>query len=184
MLRVRRRCVQTAHISLHSFNFQRAQTQNRQHTPTSGVSPIAHPIIPCDPFQNHSPFPTSTSLRRVVFGEALSTETHQNPQEGKDKIPTFFCHDQRLKGISAHKIITKTQTKTQNQPNIPPKQPTNPNPKPRIPESSRLRGHISAESEPDRFHSGESRGAGKGRCHDLCEAAKRAIRVGADDPLS
>jgi hypothetical protein len=47
MLRVRRRCAQTAHISLQIHQFQRAQTQNTQQTRTSGLSAVVYPIIPC-----------------------------------------------------------------------------------------------------------------------------------------
>ena len=43
MLRLRRRCAQTARISLHTTNCQRARTQNTQHTRTSGVTAILPP---------------------------------------------------------------------------------------------------------------------------------------------
>ncbi|MGL6210146.1 MAG: hypothetical protein ACRC14_10000, partial [Paracoccaceae bacterium] len=43
MQTVKRRCAQTAHISLQLQTFQRARTQNAQHTRTSGVSAVMPP---------------------------------------------------------------------------------------------------------------------------------------------
>jgi hypothetical protein len=68
MPRFRRRCAQTAHISLHSFNFQRAKTQNKQHTRTSGVSAVVHPVILSGAFQ---PGPASVPPHRCVASSSV-----------------------------------------------------------------------------------------------------------------
>ena len=86
---IKRRCVQTAHISLHTFNFQRAQTQNARHNPTSGASAVAYPVNPstASAVSLHS---VAASLRRLRFGEPLSRPHTQNPQEKKAGWLIFF----------------------------------------------------------------------------------------------
>ena len=91
MQTVKRRCAQTAHISLHSFNFQRARTQNKQHTRTSGVLPSCIQNFVTS-VSTRAPFRPSASLRLFVFGEALSREGCRCPQEGKTPVVVFFLH--------------------------------------------------------------------------------------------
>ncbi|MES2665144.1 MAG: hypothetical protein V4712_03535, partial [Pseudomonadota bacterium] len=50
-------------------------------------------------FSTASRFFRPASLRRVVFGEALSRESRRNPQEEKSRWLTFFCHAQCLQGF-------------------------------------------------------------------------------------
>ena len=100
MQTVRRRCAQTAHISLHSHQCQRAWTQNKQHTRTSGVSAVAHPDFVTS-VSSRFPSAPSASLRLVVFGEAVFRESFWGPQEKKAWSLSFFCRTQRLKGFFA-----------------------------------------------------------------------------------
>ena len=98
MQTVKRRCAQTAHISLHSFNFQRARTQNKQHTRTSGVLPSCIQNFVTS-VSTRAPFRPSASLRLFVFGEALSRVSRRDPQEEKCKHPSFSRHTQCLLGF-------------------------------------------------------------------------------------
>ena len=98
MQTVKRRCAQTAHISLHSFNFQRARTQNKQHTRTSGVLPSCIQIS-LRAFHLASRSIPSASLRLFVFGEALSRVSRRKPQEEKCSLMSFSCHAQCLQGF-------------------------------------------------------------------------------------
>ena len=100
MQTVKRRCAQTAHISLHSFNFQRARTQNKQHTRTSGVLPSCIQNFVTS-VSTRAPFRPSASLRLFVFGEALSREGCRCPQEEKCKPMSFSRHTQCLQEIFA-----------------------------------------------------------------------------------
>jgi len=97
MQTVKRRCAQTAHISLHSSHFQRARTQNKQHTRTSGVLPSCIQNFVTG-VSTRTPFRPSASLRLFVFGEALSRQTNRHPQEEKCTHPSFSRHTQCLLG--------------------------------------------------------------------------------------
>ena len=90
MLRVRRRCAQTAHISLHSSNFQRAIIrQNFQRALNfSASSKTASSDFPNFRSDFHLRFRPSPSLFR--FGEAVFTDGHRKPQEQKTPAVTFF----------------------------------------------------------------------------------------------
>ena len=101
MLRVRRRCAQTAHISLQISCFQRAKTQNNR-TANSLARPAAlYPEYFCLSFRFGAPSSASALLRRVVFGEAVFTDGRVTPQEEKTHQASFFCHTPCLKAFSA-----------------------------------------------------------------------------------
>jgi len=85
----RRRCAQTAHISLQHFNFQRAQTQNKQHTRTSGVSAVVHPEFPRSVAA--TPVPSSPLPRPVRLGEAVFRPGARKLQAKKTCSMTFSC---------------------------------------------------------------------------------------------
>ena len=88
MLDVRRRCAQTARISLHSFSFQRARTQNTQHTRTSGVTAILPPGFRGFRHRFRSippPFPPP-----FRFGEGAFTHPPRDPQAENDGTMTIF----------------------------------------------------------------------------------------------
>ena len=101
MQTVKRRCAQTAHISLHSFNFQRAKTQNKQIRQSLGASCNLVSRYSSDFLQTFAAS-TATSLPSVSprfrfasfsvfrFGEAVFTETRHKPQEEKSRPSYFF----------------------------------------------------------------------------------------------
>ena len=90
MLRVRRRCAQTAHISLQSLYFQRAIfRQNFQRALNlSASSKALSSDFPNFRFDFRLRFRPSPSLLR--FGEAVFTEGRRKPQEQKTQVVTFF----------------------------------------------------------------------------------------------
>ena len=86
-----------------TLQFQRARTQNLQHTRTSGVTAVVPPISvtmvsPTAPRHFRSAFPL---LFR--FGEPVSTETARCPQEEKDDRRKLFAEtgkDRKILGLS------------------------------------------------------------------------------------
>ena len=96
MLAFRRRCAQTAHISLHSSYFQRAQTQNQPDRQSLGASRNLASrffrtsvrrlrfVLRCYRLAS------VTVWRRLRFGEAVFRPQCKNPQEEKTPAVTFF----------------------------------------------------------------------------------------------
>ncbi|WP_206761037.1 hypothetical protein, partial [Tabrizicola soli] len=95
----------TARISLHSSNFQRAtRRQKTCDTPATWRIPRA---LPPD-FPNLSAVSRRfrPSPPRLRFGEAVFTNTNQNPQEGKNGILQKTSHDRKRPqnlGVGARK---------------------------------------------------------------------------------
>ena len=100
MLRVRRRCVQTAHISLHSFKFSKSTDTKQTATPELRAYLPSHIQNFLTGISTRLPSTASASLRLLVFGEAVFRETPICPQEEKTHTPSFFCRTQRLQGFS------------------------------------------------------------------------------------
>jgi hypothetical protein len=97
MLDVRRRCAQTARISLHFIILSKSDRPNKNEPSRQfpSVSPSACP----------SDFPERRSgiCRRSVpspsrfrFGEAVFTEARRKPQEGKIRVRRFFSGGQEI----------------------------------------------------------------------------------------
>ena len=99
MLRSRRRCAQTARISLHQFNCQRAiKRQNFTGRRFPGVSPLVlSSDFPARRIGFRVRFDPSPSL--VRFGEAVFTEAGPEPQEEKRRLSHFFRKPRKM-----HKI--------------------------------------------------------------------------------
>ena len=101
MLAFRRRCAQTARISLHSSNFQRAKTQNNRTANSLAHPATLHPDIlqtslkpsaalATPSLPSVSPSLPSASFSVFRFGEAVFTETRHQPQEEKSRPSHFF----------------------------------------------------------------------------------------------
>jgi len=103
MLRLRRRCAQTARISLHSFSFQRAKTQNKRTANPLALHAALHPDISQTSFRTRSApasltLPSASPPLRFAsfsvfrFGEAVFTDRHSDPQEEKTPTVVLFSH--------------------------------------------------------------------------------------------
>jgi len=98
MQTVKRRCAQTAHISLQIQIFkERRHKTSRTLLPAS--LPALHPEYFRDRFRCHCRFLRSAIQRLVVFGEALSTDADRWPQVENDGKMTIFSAAQDLLGF-------------------------------------------------------------------------------------
>ena len=81
------------------YTFQRARTQKKQHTRTSGVSAVLPPD--CFPVTSITvPATVRSALPRPFrFGKALFRPRRPNPQEGKTPHVTISCQRQYLQGF-------------------------------------------------------------------------------------
>ena len=114
MLRVRRRCAQTAHISLHFHQFQTAWTQKPQNRQSLGASCnlVSRSRVAQrsrqTPSPSRLPFPAFASFRLPFrFGEAVSRPNTKHPQ------PPFL----KLSHIS----VVETKFRQENKANEDPK---------------------------------------------------------------
>ncbi len=74
-----------------NHTFQRARTQNKQHTRTSGVSAVVYPVILSTPFSRSRSVPFRLRFR-VCFVSVRRClgRTRKNPQEEKSRFVTIF----------------------------------------------------------------------------------------------
>lgn len=95
MLRLRRRCAQTARISLHNPSMSKSHRQTKN---VRSANFLAYPFAPCLQI-----FRTSASScrrfrpspSRFRFGEAVFTETARKPQEQKTRSSQKFCRNRK-----------------------------------------------------------------------------------------
>ena len=95
---VKRRCAQTARISLHPIQLQRArrQKQIRRQFPSVPRTapppefPAAHKTLPRP--VNHHRNPANTLKRRLRLGEAVFKEDDRSPQDQKSPTITFSSY--------------------------------------------------------------------------------------------
>jgi hypothetical protein len=99
MLRLRRRCAQTARISLHYIKFSKSYLQTKN---VRSANSLAYPFAPC--LQIFRTFASSyrrfrPSPSRFRFGEAVFTETARKPQEQKTRCRKNFAETGKLRKI-------------------------------------------------------------------------------------
>ena len=95
MLRLRRRCAQTARISLHYIKFSKSYLQTKN---VRSANSLAYPFAPClqifrtftSCYRRFRPSPS-----RFRFGEAVFTETARKLQEQKTRSSQKFCRNRK-----------------------------------------------------------------------------------------
>jgi hypothetical protein len=100
MLRSRRRCAQTAHISLQQFNFSKSADTKQPDNPNFGLICRLASRYSLQRFTATSSSAEPAFPRHVCFGEAVFRPGNPNPQEEKTHHVTISCQAQEKKGFS------------------------------------------------------------------------------------
>lgn len=112
--RSRRRCAQTARISLLFHQFQRARTQNKQHTRTSGVSAVSSPefrhrrLNPLPASQPPHRCAASSSVRQLLGNQQITRKTKNATTS------LFLCNT-----LPPHNILRLQRLRAQDQQKLP-----------------------------------------------------------------